>query len=160
MKTILKTIWVPIATMLLTAALSAPAAPDPAVPFRGSVQGVVQILGVQFPTLFAAGFDAGNATHLGRFAAAWEEEINLPTNSGIGSGQMVAANGDSIFYDFTGQGTPTGTPNQVSVVLLATLTGGTGRFAGASGSFVVELAVDLGAGLSAGSFEGTIVVPR
>jgi hypothetical protein len=160
MKTILRSICLPMTAMLLTAALADPVTPNHALPFRGSIHGVVRVLGVQFPTLFAIGLDTGNATHLGRFAAAWEEEIDIPTNTGIGSGQMVAANGDSIFYDFTGQGTPTGMPNQVSVVLLATITGGTGRFVGASGSFVAELSVDLGAGLSAGSFKGTIVIPR
>jgi hypothetical protein len=65
-----------------------------------------------------------------------------------------------LFYDFTGQSSPTGTPNQVTVVEIATITGGTGRFAGASGSFIGVLLVDLGTGLTAGSIEGTIVFAK
>jgi hypothetical protein len=38
----------------------------------------------------------------------------------------------------------------------ATIMGGTGRFAGASGNFVVERLYNIGAGTTAGSFVGTI----
>jgi hypothetical protein len=38
----------------------------------------------------------------------------------------------------------------------ATVTGGTGRFAGATGSFICERLFDTIAGTTAGSFEGTI----
>jgi hypothetical protein len=40
-----------------------------------------------------------------------------------------------------------------------TITGGTGRFAGATGSFTVERLVNLGTGASSGSFVGKIAIP-
>jgi hypothetical protein len=160
MKLAIQTICVLMTAMIGTALPARPGAGERAMPFRGSLRGVVQITDVQFPTMLAVGNDTGNATHLGRFAAAWEEEVDLLTNTGIGSGQFVAANGDRISYEFTGQATPTGSPNEVLVVEVATVTGGTGRFAGASGDFIAELVVDLGTGLSAGFFEGTILIPR
>ncbi len=161
MKNTIKAILCVLLTATLSAAMLAHASPaEIELPFRGSLRGVLEIQGVQFPTLFAVGNDTGNATHLGRFAAEWEEEVNLITNAGIGSGQFVAANGDRLFNDFTGQATPTGTPNQVTVEVSAIITGGTGRFAGASGSFIEQLWVDLGAGLTAGYIEGTIAFTK
>ncbi|MCI0540373.1 MAG: hypothetical protein L0Z50_34660 [Verrucomicrobiales bacterium] len=158
MKNTIKAIFCVLMTATLsTAMLANSASAERELPFGGSLQGVLEIRDVQFPTLFAVGNDMGNATHLGRFAAAWEEEVNLISNAGLGSGQFVAANGDRLFYDFAGQSSPTGTPNQVTVMVIATITGGTGRFAGASGSFIEQLLADLGTGLTAGSFEGTIV---
>jgi hypothetical protein len=53
-------------------------------------------------------------------------------------------------------GTPTATPGIASIVETATITGGTGRFAGATGSFIVERLVDLINLETTGSFEGTI----
>jgi hypothetical protein len=38
----------------------------------------------------------------------------------------------------------------------ATIKGGTGRFAGATGGFIAERVVDTAAGTTTGSFEGTI----
>jgi hypothetical protein len=40
-----------------------------------------------------------------------------------------------------------------------TITGGTGRFTGAAGSFTVERSLDQTTGVTTGSFEGTISSP-
>jgi hypothetical protein len=40
-----------------------------------------------------------------------------------------------------------------------TITGGTGRFVGAEGSFKVERLQDLGTGFTAGLFQGSITFP-
>jgi hypothetical protein len=42
----------------------------------------------------------------------------------------------------------------------ATITGGTGRFAGATGSFVGDRLVDMAHGTVTESFDGTISTPR
>jgi len=70
--------------------------------------------------------------------------------------RVIAANGDSIFALFTGQETPTADPNVVSLVEVADITGGTGRFTGATGSFSLERVINLATGVSSGSFTGTI----
>ena len=49
-----------------------------------------------------------------------------------------------------------GTPGFLVIVETATITGGTGRFAGATGSFVVERLYDIVGGTTIGSFDGTI----
>ena len=72
---------------------------------------------------------------------------------------MIAANGDSIFTTIVGQGQPTDTPGVNRIAEINTITGGTGRFAGAVGSFTVERLVNLSTGFTSGSFHGTITSP-
>ena len=156
MKTITKTIlYLQMTALLLTTALAGPAAAEKQVPFRGSIQ-AVETFDVQFPTLFAHGSGTGRATHLGRFAVTYEFEINIPAATGTGPAHFVAANGDSLFTEVTGQANPTGDPDFSFIVETHTITGGTGRFAGATGSFTVERLISLATGITSGSFDGTI----
>jgi hypothetical protein len=101
----------------------------------------------------------GNATQLGRFSLAIPHVVNRANSTAIGSYEFAAANGDAVFADFTGQATPTSTPGILSIVETATITGGTGRFAGATGSFTTERFFDTVAGTTIGSFIGTISAP-
>jgi len=113
---------------------------------------------VQFPTLFVEGSGTGNATQLGAFAVTYHAEVNLVTRVGTGSVEFVAANGDRVFADVVGQSTPTGNPDVVAIVEIDTITGGTGRFANATGSFVLERLLDQVTGSTFGSFDGTIEI--
>ena len=163
MKTIMKTsIYLPMAAMFLTAALVGPAAAaEKQVPFSGSVQGnetdVFQ--GPPPGSLLVDGSVTGIATHLGRFTLTYKLTVNLSAGSSTGFAQLIAANGDSIFTIIVGQGEPTDTPGIARIVEINTITGGTGRFAGAKGSFTLERLVDLATGVTSGSFHGTITSP-
>jgi len=106
-----------------------------------------------------AGIGAGHATQLGKFAMTYDAEVNLVTRVGIGSVEFVAANGDRLFADILGQSTPSGTPNVVSIVEVLTITGGTGRFADATGSLISTRLKDQVTGDTSGSFDGTIDIP-
>jgi hypothetical protein len=72
--------------------------------------------------------------------------------------RFVAANGDILFVEGTGQGTPTPTPNVDTIVETDTITGGTGRFAGATGSFTLVRLLNLATGVTSGTFDGNIVI--
>jgi hypothetical protein len=144
--------------MFLTAALAGPAAAEKEVPFKGSVQ-AVESIDVQPPKLFVDALGTGKATHLGRFTVTYQVEVDLPTGAGIGSAHFIAANGDSVFTEFIGQGNPTEDPDVSFIVETYTITGGTGRFAGATGSFTVQRLLNLVTGISSGSFDGTITSP-
>jgi hypothetical protein len=156
MKTIIKTVLsIPLTAVLLTAALAGPAAAAKGVPFHGTIQGI-EIADVQFPKLFVDGSGSGKATHLGRFTMTYELEVDLLTHQTFGSGVFTAANGDSLTTDITGLGTPTENPDVASVVEVHSITGGTGRFAGATGSFIREYLLNTVTGVTRGSFSGTI----
>jgi hypothetical protein len=159
MKTIVKTsVYLAIAAMFVTVVLAGPAAAKKHVPFHGFLHGV-EIDVVQGTTLLVDGSGAGIATHLGRLTVSWDATVNLLSGSATGSAHFIAANGDSIFTEFLGQGDPTEIPNVSHIVEINTITGGTGRFAGATGGFTVERLVDLTTGRTIGSFNGTITHP-
>jgi hypothetical protein len=132
--------------------LAGPAAAGEEVPFQGRLDGDVTITPLDPPFLSVLVKGTGNATHLGQFAWASLFVANVAT----GSYQFTAANCDMLFADLTGQATPTATPGVFSSVDTATITGGTGRFAGATGSFISERLFDTTAGTTFGSFNGTI----
>jgi hypothetical protein len=105
------------------------------------------------------GIGGGIATHLGRFTVTWEFTVNLADGTGAGTAHYVAANGDSIFTTVVGQSEPTGTPGVFHITEIQIITGGTGRFAGAKGSFTVDRLIDFTTLVSAGSIHGTITSP-
>jgi hypothetical protein len=158
MKTIMKTVLsIPLTAVLLTAALAGPAAAAKGVPFHGTIQGI-EIGVFQFPKGFVDASGSGTATHLGCFTLAYELEVDLLAHTTFGSSVFTAANGDNVFTDIIGLGTPTENPDVVSVVEVHTITGGTGRFAGATGGFIRTYFLDLVTGVTSGSFAGTIVI--
>ena len=157
MKTIIKTVLYVQMTALFLTALAGSAAAATGVPFRGSIQSV-EIADVQFPKIFVDGSGSGNATHLGCFTLAYEVEVDFLTHSTFGSSVFTAANGDNVFTDIIGFGTPTENPDVHTVVEVHTITGGTGRFAGATGGFIRTFFLNLVTGLTDGSFDGIIVI--
>jgi hypothetical protein len=147
-----------LAAIFVIALSASPAVASEQVPFNGSFA-AVEIDEIQGTTLLVNGSGTGNASLVGRYTVTFEAVVNLQTLMGVGTMTFVAANGDSIFTRFNGQATPTPDPNTFLVLELETITGGTGRFAGATGSFTLEREVDLTTGLSSGSFSGTISSP-
>jgi hypothetical protein len=126
--------------------------------FKGSMQAVETHV-VTFPTFTLDATGSGNATQLGLFTMSFQGEVFIPTLSGTTSAILVAADGSSLYADGVGQGTATENPDFVSIVEIYTITGGTGRFAGASGSFTVERLIQRSTGISSGTISGTIVMP-
>ena len=101
----------------------------------------------------------GKANHLGKFTLEIPHVVNPANGTAFGSFQFTAANGDTLLADFTGQATPTTTPGVLYIEETATITGGTGRFAHATGSFLCERLFDTVAGTTTGYFEGRLVAP-
>ena len=173
-------LYLPIATMILTAALAVPAAAQPSCSdadyapgcFKGVFQGEdahdIQPPGA--PTVAIRTTATGTGAHLGRFSLIREITASLVDLSAIGSAQWIAANRDRIFTTIAGQAEPSDLPGGfLRVTETHTITGGTGRFTGAQGSFTVELFHKLEAsGVTGGvqtndifgSFHGTVVSSR
>jgi hypothetical protein len=90
---------------------------------------------------------------------------NLTNFTAAGSAQWIAANGDSIYTTIVGQAELSDIPGGfLKVTEIHTITGGTGRFTGAQGSFTVHRThvralSDDGTHVTFGWFEGTITSP-
>ena len=120
-----------------------PAAARSQVPFKGTVSGQIPSnLGPPVPGTEGCVFDflvnnSGNATALGHFIGQAEFRPNLCDLSYTGAFHWIAANGDEISGPFFGQLIPTETPGVFDNDETALVTGGTGRFTGATGMFTL-----------------------
>jgi len=151
--------YLPIAALILTAALTIPAAAQTQVPLKGVFNGKDA---VNAPTITTTG--VGTGTHLGEFSITQVTTLTSQTG-GAGSAHWVAANGDSIDSTFVASADfSTASLGYITVTETHTITGGTGRFTGAQGSFVLErthivapIADDTH--VTFGTFHGTITPP-
>ncbi len=125
------------------------------LPFHGSFQ-AVETDTVVPPSLLVNGTGTGTATHLGRFDSTFTATVTLATGSATGSTSFIAANGDRLEATFVGHATPTAEPNVVTIEEVATITGGTGRFASATGTFTIHRVLNQTTGVSSGSFGESI----
>ena len=143
--------------VLVVVALAGPVAAGEQVPFKGSFDGEVTVTPLDPPYVMVDIEAAGNATHLGLFTLDIPHVVNRSNRTAVGTYEFTAANGDTLTADFTGVAVPIA-PGVLYIEETATITGGTGRFAGATGSFSSERLYDTIAGTTVGSFEGTISV--
>lgn len=100
----------------------------------------------------------GTASHLGKFTVVGEITLNLATASGTGTGTYTAANGDELTVTSVGSAVLAG--GIATVTETVTVTGGTGRFAGASGTLTVIRRVVQATGASSGTIDGTITLVK
>ena len=86
----------------------------------------------------------GHATHLGRFTATAVVDVDLVTGNAQGPWTLTAANGDQLFL--TMAAVPGRAENQG--IGSFQVTGGTGRFAGATGYYTQYITFDVAPDLS------------
>jgi hypothetical protein len=163
-KLTMKKIFVSVLTVLLlvivlaTATLAAPAAGDRQLLLKGSLQATETQQGAP-PRIHINLNGSGNATQLGLFTYSMQAELTVPALSATNTATFVAADGSSLSAQGTGQGTPTSTAGVISIVETLTITGGTGRFEGASGNITIHRRVNRATFESSGTIEGLIVLP-
>ena len=136
---------------LCTIALTAVTAKSP---FKGTLTTIESAV-IEFPMAIVDGTGGGVASQLGKFTISYHVEVDLATGSGTASAVLTAANGDTITAEGTGQADDQGTA--IYITENYTVTGGTGRFADATGSFTVTRVYDPITFKSAGTIEGTII---
>jgi hypothetical protein len=152
----------PALAFLVALSLAGPAVADHPVPFKGSFEGDVTVtpppppLGPPFVSVDVEA--TGNATHLGQFTLDIPHLVNRANGTADGKYEFTAANGDTLTADFKGVAVFVA-PGVLYIEETLTITGGTGRFDGATGSVSVERWYDMIAGTTVGSFEGTISSP-
>ena len=109
------------------------------VPFKGSWTGVTVSADLaNFPVVAVVSDGEGQATHLGRYFMTSPHTSNVFTGETIGDQIFTAANGDQLTASC--EGFPQPQPNgHVVGTLDCEITGGTGRFEGATGGYVFFL---------------------
>jgi len=122
-----------------------------ALPFRGSFTTVTDV-----PPPSAHATAEGTATHLGRFTGTLTAEVTAE-NTSTGTFNFTAANGDQLSGTFVGIEGVFIPPNTARITEVATIKNGTGRFAGATGTFTMTRfdTIDFATGQATGygSFE-------
>ena len=152
-----------------TSAATAPTMPAATagheLPFRGTftltTRGSFNCPPTCPPTILTIeGIQNGTATNLGRFTAVSVDVVNIATTEATGTLDFTAANGDQLRTTTVSHEEAFTPPNISTVSGIATIVGGTGRFAGATGSFTYRYTgvIDFANGTSsgAGSYEGHI----
>lgn len=126
-----------------------------ALPFTGALQATefIESAGATSDDRHLDG--TGNATHLGRFILSADFTVTRATGNATGTATWTAANGDEIFVNVVGHGDIFVFPTVV-ITETHTITGGTGRFADASGTIRISRSANILTGVSSGSLSGEI----
>lgn len=120
------------------------------LPYKGTLQATEAVNGTQHHL-----DGSGNGTQLGLFGYSADITVDEATGDGTGTVTWKAANGDVVrattagrivFFDFP----------MIGLQETQTIRGGTGRFAEASGTIVVDRTLNLETGTTSGSFSGTL----
>jgi len=127
--------------------------------FTGSILSS-ETVDIDFVTLIMLvdGKGSGRATHLGQLTYTYEFVVDLSTVVGVGSAEFFAANGDSFSTEIDASLAAPG-----HILETHTIVGGTGRFAGPTGSFILDRLITESNGnvnLSVSTVAGTIVTPK
>ena len=145
-----------LTAMLLT--LAAPVVAGDQVTFKGRLEGTVTVNPLDPPFASVLIEATGNGSQLGRFTLEIPHLVNQALRTGIGTYVFTAANGDTLTADFAGQATIV-SPGVIATHETAVITGGTGRFADATGTFIADRTFFMATGMTVGSFEGTVSSP-
>jgi hypothetical protein len=128
------------------------------VPFKGTMQSNESYTTVS-PTMYVTANGSGEATVLGPFTVSYHTEVNLVDFSEGESAYFAGSNGDSFQAKGLGQSIEDRTPGMYNVIEIYTITGGTGRFSGASGTFTLKRLLSRTMGVASSTFEGYILIP-
>ena len=104
---------------------------------------------------------AGHASHLGRITLSTTETLDFVTTPGtlvIRDGRlvMVAANGDELSWSYEGTASTPDEDGDSSLTGTFVITGGTGRFSGATGGGTFEGSGNAVTGVATLAYRGTI----
>lgn len=142
----------------LVLCLAGPVSAGDQVPFRGSMAGRATITPISPPIVSVLLETSGTATQLGRFTLEAPHTVNQATLTAVGTYVFTAADGSTLTASLSGSATVVA-PGVLRISETGAVTGGTGRFAGATGSFSTDRTFFPGTGETHGTFEGWISTP-
>ena len=106
-------------------------------PFKGRINGQFLATPTSNPAVYLGSAQAvGKSTDIGAFRKLTSDVTNIATGELEGSFTMTGANGDLVTGVYSGILLFGSTPGTFAWILGATITGGTGRFSHATGTFV------------------------
>ena len=130
------------------------------VPFKASFNTQFQSV-LEFPFLHLTVTGQGNASHLGATTAVTTDQlVNVLDGSATATYTLTGANGDTVILALVFQAT--NIPGGVTFAGTYAVAGGTGRFAGATGSGSLEgsaIFLDESSGVGGFTVAGTISSP-
>ena len=149
--------------VLMALCWNAPLRAGNQVPFKGYFIPVVRSTTPVDATHVRLEFDVQvQATLLGNAQGPASAILDLTTFAYVGVANWIAPNGDAVSITFEGQFVPTVNPDVLENIETFEVTGGTGRFQGATGSGVAAGQLDAATLLPLGKgapFVGTISSP-
>jgi hypothetical protein len=126
-------VYVGVCAAIVGIGSAATASASSAIPMKATDAGSATIVGVSGSVIHTHDTGNGVATHLGRYTLDASEDVNLATGAIMnGSFTLTAANGDKVSGTYSGHALP----GLTGYVVSGPLTGGTGRFADATGFLV------------------------
>lgn len=142
----------------LVLCLAGPVSAGDQVPFRGSMSGTATITPLDPPIVSVLLETSGTASQLGRFTLEAPHIVNQALLTAVGTYVFTAADGSTLTATLSGSASLVA-PGQLSIAETGIITGGTGRFEGATGTFSTERTFFPATGQTHGSFEGWISTP-
>ena len=138
--------------------LAGPVSAGDQVPFRGSMSGTATITPISPPIVSVLLETSGTASQLGRFTLEAPHIVNQGTLTAEGTYVFTAADGSTLTASLSGSASLVA-PGQLAIAETGTITGGTGRFEGATGSFSTDRTFFPATGQTHGTFQGWISTP-
>jgi hypothetical protein len=112
-------------------------AEDHQLHIKGQETGAVFPGAFQFPFHYESLAATGKASHLGHYTLTGDFAVDVRVGMSTGAFTLTAANGDALFLSEAGHGVALG--DFIHKVSVFTITGGTGRFEGATGNITTSL---------------------
>jgi hypothetical protein len=153
-----------IAATFLTAALMSSAVEAGRIPISGNIAGSESYAPFPDPAqgFYVNGSVTSTDTQLGPFTEFYTAPLVFAfPEDDTGASRLIvgdAANGDSILTCLIGNNPDLCANGDLHIVELATIMGGTGRYAGARGAFTVDRCVNFATGETSGTISGTLIV--
>src|SRR6266581_7017604 len=153
-----------IAATFLTAALMSSAVEAGRIPISGNIAGSESYAPFPDPAqgFYVNGSVTSTDTQLGPFTEFYTAPVAFAfPGEDTGASRLIvgdAANGDSILTCLIGNNPDLCANGDLHIVELATIMGGTGRYAHARGAFTVDRCVNFATGETSGTISGTLIV--
>ena len=157
---LIRTLLAALTAFVLTAPPTATAAPT--TPFKSDITAQASFAETSVPGVFnVTTSGVGHASHLGKVTLSTTETLDFVTTPETllvrdGRLVMIAANGDELHWAYEGTGSP---PDEEGISVLTgtfLITGGTGRFADATGSGTFHGTGNAVTGVAIVSYRGSI----